>query len=506
MTRPGPDPVTLRENPVYRRECALLSARGFRLVVATVWLLSAALSVAGLADPLSVPWAEYLFALQTVVAAVAALALAAPSIVREKEQRTWDALLLTRLQVHEIVLGKAAGAASGVGALALPVGVATVLLAVWNGSHGCAGLGLLRWSLWEMLGICAILLQVALSITVSASAKRTSDAVAGAIGGTLVLAVGFLAAFTYVAHSRDPDAVYIGRVLTLVVLCGAFCSRLLLSACEYAAPDPERYRVPGAIASAGCYLALIWMLCMFATPDGFWSFYRPWRVHALLLWWAAALLCAGAEPMPPRGPAQGSAVAPLASHWGGRITYALLLHAGGTWVILVSFLLRLGTATMEAYWGEMIWWIVLSTTGLLVCGGLGCLDAEALHRRSAGVRAGAAGAFTLLLVCAGLFTSYFGPVGRWGYVAPTPGGFLWAATQELNPATYLFVLLDPPRGYPAWGPAIRPGPTGLLPPLPTATLLQAALGATLLLAAHAGSARRIRRADGGTSPREGANL
>ncbi len=463
------------ENPVFRRERAMLLKGRFWIPIVVVWMIPSGLLIRGVFDPWhAATWCWFLFTVQMLVGAIAAIAPGAASIAREKEQQTWEALVLTRLPAHEVVAGKTAAVTLAAALPSLPAGAAMVLLSLVTAFRGFPDPEPAQMLACEVLGICALSLQAALGVAMSSSAKRTSEAAAGAMVGALAVGLGLLRTLYYVATTQDSGILVAARVGAIVALACALCIRLLVAACEHASPEAGRYRRTGALASAACYLCFICLLCVFVIVDTD-SWRTPLGVHAVLIGWVAAIACAGALPL---RPAAGSGREPAwqCAVW---LRYSLALHLGSVLLLLPCLL---PAAMAGRAWQAPVWGLLFATTGLLLCGGFGCLVAGILRTWRPSLRAGIAAVFPLLLLCGGFYAAY-----DWGprQLPASHPEAVWAASQNLNPVSCLIAALDPTafqwQGLPMDG--------ILCLHLPVDAPLQAALGATFLLAAHA-SARR----------------
>ena len=187
-----------RDNPVLKKELRskspLRAGRGDRgrITLLIIGLLIAVFyffSVRTLFRPEVQSAAAELFATLRVGIEVSLLifltpAYAASSITQEREQQTWNALLLTRLTSFEIVFGKFAGAlAPGLTLLILfaPLDIASAIL---------GRISLRSFALSAALTIVLAVFCAALGLFFSWARRRTFQATAGAFGIIAFITVG----------------------------------------------------------------------------------------------------------------------------------------------------------------------------------------------------------------------------------------------------------------------------------------------------------------------------
>lgn len=208
----------LRENPVLEKEVrgrlrAKRQSKASRIagfvVTGLVVLLLYYFGVSSILGSNSAGAAESLFiffsiGIEMTLIVFLAPALTAGAITQEREQQTWNALLLTRLTAPEIVGGKFVAAL-------LPPILALLVFAPLNLLAAVVGrVGLGTYLLSSLILLATIVFCTALSLFFSWMYRRTYVATAASFGATAFLTVGTLVTYgmfetaNYGGHS-DPE-------------------------------------------------------------------------------------------------------------------------------------------------------------------------------------------------------------------------------------------------------------------------------------------------------------
>ena len=262
-------PRTLAENPIFQREMRILRRdRHQRRSIAVLWGVFLALFLIGAATPrqTAVTLTYALFLTHAIVAIVGALSAGAACITREHEQRTWDAVILTRMAPHEILLGKAAVAFLSAIVPALPAALLGLLLTPAALAVGPSlALPLPVVLSGEAFLLSLVALYVVLSVRLSVVGERTTTTVAR-VASAVFLSLALLWWAQAIPPLLLPACIgtsqFVLRVSILCLLTSVLAGALLLGAAgSLAGPGPS-YGLAARVAGAVAYLLLLCYLAV----------------------------------------------------------------------------------------------------------------------------------------------------------------------------------------------------------------------------------------------------
>jgi hypothetical protein len=201
----------LRKNPVLARELRQATRTGRAVVLLLILAVLVGLFTLGLASILGMTKStsvgpllyQIFFSLSYFIVGIVGPAVAAVGLASEKDGRTWDALLLTGMDIRAIARGKFFASIALLGLFLLMIAPASLL---------CAVLGGVRLSeifaAFVLLAIIAVL-GAAFGTSVGArsygAVSATFIALAAALGAVPLLYFGVGVGFSFLAHATWPE-------------------------------------------------------------------------------------------------------------------------------------------------------------------------------------------------------------------------------------------------------------------------------------------------------------
>lgn len=450
--------ASCRDNPVLAREwLALRRARWQMNTMRATWGAFAFFFVVGGVFWDAIPFlAVLMFTALAGVIVLRAIAGGAASITREREQQTWDALVLTQLRPHEILVGKGLPVLDLALLPALPA-VPFALIMAWSADIPTWRVGLAL--------LCVLLLAAPytlLAMRVSATGRRSTDAIVHAglaavitIGAMVPLFADLLVVDHYGGKGLPP--VPVGEILSILALVAAAGVLLFCDAAQTLPGTVASYVRPTRLATAAAYVPAVYLLYRVLVwgwrladhsglddsgPSALMCLALLATAHVLLSCFGGALCCAASGP-PARRRRLSRRLSPFSDGCGGVLALWSCLYLLGAAIVGAACRVTAGDWSARGAWVESGWNLAAAIGGgaamFLLCAGFGCAVAARLPRLPSARRAALAALAPVALLlgpalqgAAGYSPSYVGSFSPPSYSHPGPFDLLADVGDSLS--------------------------------------------------------------------------